>query len=311
MQSYSESIYPCSRSGPRPMWPGLRTRQQRCGLRFAEFHAGPLHTLRRLAPQMRGFERSLVKEQFKLQAEATKMKREADQFLAAARRAARRGDMADARANAKLVVEARKTQDRLLAGRAQLNSVCMQMKGQAALVKVAGAMRVGSQVMESLQRAMSMPAIARTAREFAMEMDKAGLLQEMATDVMDDAMDMAGEAGDISDSEVDEVVASLTGAALPSQAVGQVAEASPVAQPAGLPQPAGLTVSEVAALPSAPSTAAATSTAEASPRTAMAMGDGLPSLSAVSQEGAPAAAGAGGEASPTERSLEARLAALG
>ena len=123
----------------------------------------------------------------------------------------RRGDDVNARAHAKLVVQTRKHAERLAVTKAQLSSVCMQLKEQQATVKMAGAMRSSAQMMQAMQGIVSAPSVAQTARQYAMEMQRAGLLQEMATDVMDDALDMAGDAVEVDDDEVDAVIAGVLG----------------------------------------------------------------------------------------------------
>ena len=172
----------------------------------------------------------------------------------------RRGDDVNARAHAKLVVQTRKHVDRLATTKAQLSSVCMQLKEQQATVKMAGAMQSSTQLMQSMQRMVGAPGIASTARQYAMEMQRAGLLQEMATDVIDDAMEMAGEAAEVEDDEVEAVIAGVlakdpaTPSAQSSVAAGAQAASSSAQQEPH--EPAGLSASSVVeAMPSAPSSA--------------------------------------------------------
>jgi len=187
----------------------------------------------------------------------TEMQREESKLLLDIRKDRSRGDQVNARAHAKLVVQTRKHTERLAMTKAQLSSVCMQLKEQQATVKMVGAMQTSTQLMQAMQQVVSAPSMAHTARQYAMEMQRAGLLQEMATDAIEDAVDMAGDSVDVEAEEVDAVLASVLGqtfAKTPTIANNSTLQ-TPAAQEQATEAPPyqGLSLSGlVEAMPSAP-----------------------------------------------------------
>ena len=246
----------------------------------------------------------MKKDQINLEREAIKLRREEQKFLLQAKKAAQRGDTVNARSNAKLVLQARKSVEQLMMGKASLNSVCMQMKQHAAMVKVAGVTQTSTGVMQSMQAALRLPSIAATARNYAMEMDRAGLLEEMASDVMTDAVEMAGEAGDVDEEDIEAVVASLVGTPAPAPAaVAAAPTAAPItAQPAEAPP--SISLAAASALPQAPVSGAAE--VRLPTPTPMAAGAMSTPVSAASAGGG----SSGLLGSPDMTELERRLAAL-
>ena len=156
-----------------------------------------------------------------------------------------RGDMATARGHARLVLRARAAVQQLATGSAQLNSVLMQLKEQRSTMRVVGAMAASTGVMQAMQGAMSLPATAAVARGFALEMHRAGLLQEMAADTLQDGLEVMEEAGEEDEDTLDAVIAGVLGPAAAPPAIVAPPEAAPVLA-------AGVTPEAAAALPSAP-----------------------------------------------------------
>lgn len=252
----------------------------------------------------------MKKDQINLERQAIQLRRQEQLFLLQAKKAAQRGDTTNARSNARLVLQARKSVEQLMMGKAQLNSVCMQMKQHAAMVKVAGVMQASTAVMQGMSAALRLPAIAATARNYAMEMDRAGLLGEMASDLIEDAMEMAGEAGDVEEEDIDAVVASVLGAAqVPAALPAGVAAQAAIPAPVPAPVPASISLAAASALPQAPVAGAPAAVRLPAPTPIM-VGTGSGGGGSVSTPVPAAAGSAGGSGSPDMTDLERRLAAL-
>merc|ERR1712179_410177 len=113
---------------------------------------------------------------------------------------------------------------------ANMNSMGMQMKGQLAIIKVAGAMQSSTEVMQQMQQLVKLPEIQKTMMDMSREMMKAGIIEEM----MEDVMEPLGEQDELEDAaqEVDKILFELTAGKL-----GDAPEAVKDTLPA-LPTPA-------------------------------------------------------------------------
>merc|ERR1719425_158186 len=97
------------------------------------------------------------------------------------------------------------------------------MKGQLAIIKVAGAMQSSTEVMQQMQQLVKLPEIQKTMMDMSREMMKAGIIEEM----MEDVMEPLGEQ-----DELDKILFELTAGKL-----GDAPEAVKDTLPA-LPTPA-------------------------------------------------------------------------
>ena len=73
---------------------------------------------------------------------------------------------------AREVVNARKAVTRIHTAKANLSSVEMQMKAQAAQLRIAGSLSKSTDVMKSMQQLVKMPEIQKTMMEMSKEMMK-------------------------------------------------------------------------------------------------------------------------------------------
>ena len=136
---------------------------------------------------------------------------------------AKKGETQAMRSLAKELVNSRKAKERMIVSKAHLNSISMQLRLQMSTLRTAKAFSQSTEVMKSMTKLMSLPEMAATVQEMGFEMEKAGLIQEMMDDVMDEALGDADE--DDVDAEVDKVVTELTYGILDS------AGPTPVSQP--------------------------------------------------------------------------------
>merc|ERR1712083_723063 len=111
------------------------------------------------------------------------------------------------RAMAKSIVQQDKQIAQFYATKAQMNSVCLQIKEQQATLKMAKSMKQSAQISKMMGRLVKLPELQNPMMKMSQEMQKNGLIQEMVDDAMDDAM---GLDDDDVDEEVDKVIMEIT-----------------------------------------------------------------------------------------------------
>jgi charged multivesicular body protein 3 len=131
--------------------------------------------------------------------------------------AAKRGDKTVCTMLAKEIVHSRKTKDRLITSKAQLNSIAMQLQHQVAQVKIAGSLKKSTDIMKMVNRLVRLPEISKDMQEMSREMMKAGIIEEMMNDTLDfvDEPEIEEEA----EEEVNKVLFELTKGVLGEGAV--------------------------------------------------------------------------------------------
>lgn len=143
---------------------------------------------------------------------------------------AKPANMAVIKTLAKELVRSRKAKERIYTSRATLNSVSMQLQNQLAMATMAGAISKSTEIMTSMGRLVSAPAIAETMRNMAREMERAGLIEEMMEDTMEmmDDDDVEDEA----EEEVAKTIAEIVGADFAGVAAAPSAAPAVAAKPA-------------------------------------------------------------------------------
>eukprot|EP00092_Neocalanus_flemingeri_P034306 GFUD01037309.1.p1 GENE.GFUD01037309.1~~GFUD01037309.1.p1 ORF type:complete len:223 (+),score=90.93 GFUD01037309.1:93-761(+) len=153
--------------------------------------------------------KKLRKEGNQLERQINAIRREEAKVTKSLKEAAKKGDKDVCLILAKEVVNSRKSVNKIYAAKANLNSVQLQMKGQLATIKVAGAMASSTEVMVTMQQLVKLPEIQKTMMEMSREMMKAGIIEEM----MEDVMEPLGEQDELEEAaqeEVDKILFELT-----------------------------------------------------------------------------------------------------
>eukprot|EP01105_Mastigella_eilhardi_P001426 TRINITY_DN11715_c0_g1_i1.p1 TRINITY_DN11715_c0_g1~~TRINITY_DN11715_c0_g1_i1.p1 ORF type:complete len:198 (-),score=84.39 TRINITY_DN11715_c0_g1_i1:92-685(-) len=122
------------------------------------------------------------------------------------RERAKAGDAASARVLAKELVRSKQTKEQLYTSKAQLNSVSMQLQEQLSMLRVTGAMKNSVGVMQAMNKLVKLPQLHAAMMAMGMEMEKAGLIEEMVADTLDSGQDLEMAA----DEEVEKIFAELT-----------------------------------------------------------------------------------------------------
>jgi len=161
--------------------------------------------------KVREWTNELKKEQRSIQRDLTNLQREEAKHKAEMKRLAKQPNASSSRAVrilAKSVVSGRKTQDKLQTAAAQINSVVLNLKTQAATVSVAGHMSKSTAVMSAMSKLVRLDAVSATTKNLSKEMTKMGIIDEMMTDAISttDSDDIESEAED----EVNRVLYEVT-----------------------------------------------------------------------------------------------------
>ncbi|KAF6017551.1 Vps24 [Bugula neritina] len=171
---------------------------------------------------------AIRKEGFKLDRNINQIKREEEKVKRSLKDAAKKGHTDVCKVLAKEIVNSRKAQNKLHAAKAHMNSVQMQMKNQLAVLRISGALEASTAVMSSMQQLLKIEDVSATMRELSQEMTKAGIIEEMVEDTLEDALGDDDELEEDVQNEVDKVLFELT--------AGEIGKA-PLAHQESLPVP--------------------------------------------------------------------------
>lgn len=137
--------------------------------------------------------------------------REQEKVKISLKQAAKKNDRDTCVILAKEMVRARKAIARINTSKAQINSVMLNMNQQLANIKVAGALAKSTAIMENMQSLVKVTEISQSMQELSKEMMKAGIIDEMLNETIDEATtvdeeDMEEEV----QAEVDKILLDLT-----------------------------------------------------------------------------------------------------
>ncbi|KAL0390564.1 UNVERIFIED_CONTAM: Vacuolar protein sorting-associated protein [Sesamum calycinum] len=138
------------------------------------------------------------------------IQREEKSVQKAIKEAAKRNDMGSAKALAKELVRSRKTVNRLYENKAQLNSISMHLGESVAIARTVGHLSKSAEVMKIVNNLMKAPEVAVTMQEFSKEMTKAGVIEEMMNDAVDNALD-SEDIEEETEEEIDKVLTAIAG----------------------------------------------------------------------------------------------------
>eukprot|EP01132_Coremiostelium_polycephalum_P000927 gene927-1170_t len=117
------------------------------------------------------------------------------------------GDNVNAKTLAKEIVKSRKAKERMYTAKATMNSVAMQLQSNLAMAKVAGNLAKSTEVMKMMNNLIKLPELNKTMMAMGAEMTKAGIMEEMISDVFERDDDMDAEADQEIDKIMDEIIA--------------------------------------------------------------------------------------------------------
>ncbi|KYQ96939.1 SNF7 family protein [Tieghemostelium lacteum] len=95
------------------------------------------------------------------------------------------GDHASAKTLAKEIVKSRQAKERMYTAKASMNSVAMQLQSNLAMAKVAGNLAKSTEIMKLMNNLVKLPELNKIMMAMGSEMTKAGIMEEMISDVFD------------------------------------------------------------------------------------------------------------------------------
>jgi charged multivesicular body protein 3 len=178
--------------------------------------------------QAKEWKRELQAEKRKIDTDIRKIRMEEQKVVKAAKQAAKQDPVA-LRMLAKQILHSRKAVNRLITTQTQMNSVCMQLQNQMSQIKVMGSLAKSTEVMSQMNSLAKCSEIRQVALSMGREMTKAGLIDEMVSDVIDGALDEDVEEDEL-DDEVAKVVEEMMATKMAGARVGQSKLPQPQAQ---------------------------------------------------------------------------------
>ena len=148
-------------------------------------------------------------KRYNLDRQINAIKREELKVTKSLKEAAKKGDKDVCHILAKEIINSRKAVTRLYTAKANLNSVQLQMKGQLATVKIAGALSSSAEVMKSMNALVKLPETQKAMMELSREMMKAGVIEEMLEDTME-GLDGEEDMEEAAQDEIDKIILELT-----------------------------------------------------------------------------------------------------
>ena len=132
----------------------------------------------------------------------------------------------EVRTFAKELIRVRKQSGRLQTSKAQLQSVGMQVNEAFSVRKIEGSIKASTGIMKDVNTLVKLPELTGTMRELSGELMKAGIIEEMVGDTLENQEIMEDDDA-LADSEVDKVLGEVLKDRLPPTAT----------EPETLPEP--------------------------------------------------------------------------
>ncbi|GAA5848720.1 hypothetical protein JCM3766R1_006423 [Sporobolomyces carnicolor] len=162
--------------------------------------------------KVRKWQSTLKQQTRALDREVSHLDQQTNKVRQEIKKLAQKGDTKNAKLLAREVVRSNKQKQRLQTSKANLNSIHMQLGHQLAMVKVTGTLQASAEIMKASNALMSVPQVSATMRDMSVEMMKAGIMQEMLDDTMEQLDDADGvdDLEDEAQEEVDKVLWQIT-----------------------------------------------------------------------------------------------------
>ena len=135
---------------------------------------------------------------------------------------------------AKELAKTQKLKDNLQTAIAQMNSISMQLSEQISMVRVSGTFETSTDMTKMMNScvAKQLPGMQTNMTAMQKEMIKAGIMQEMATEAFEDAME---PNIDLDDAEIDDILSQLQTPQAAKRPVSGTAARATSASPLNLP----------------------------------------------------------------------------
>jgi len=159
--------------------------------------------------QVKEWNKGLKKEARGIERKIREIQREENKMKAQIKKLSKdKSNLPAIRTMAKGLVGSRRTCDRLLTAKTRINSVSTQLRLNYAQMKVSQTMEKSGEIMKAMGQLMKLPALQKNCKEFAKQMMKAGIIE----DVMEDAFAQLEDPDveELADKEVDKLLFEIT-----------------------------------------------------------------------------------------------------
>eukprot|EP00040_Diaphanoeca_grandis_P043525 m.9569 g.9569 ORF g.9569 m.9569 type:complete len:207 (-) comp7802_c0_seq1:65-685(-) len=176
-----------------------------------------------MTEQVREWEKSLRSEMRGLDRQVRVIERDEMKVKKSVKAHLKNGEMAEARILAKSLVDSRKAKTRMRTTKTQINSVTLDIKQQARMLRVQKTLQVSTTVMAGMNSMVKLGAFNDVMKNLSREMEKAGLIEEM----IDDTLTLGDEDTEAeADEEVMKTLEEVFGGKLPDAGTKDVVEPS-------------------------------------------------------------------------------------
>jgi len=144
-----------------------------------------------------------------MEREIMRIKREEDKIKREVKQYAAKNELTAVKTLAKELVRSRRATNRMYDAKTQLNSVCMELTAVTAQMKIADTMQASTSIMRQMGQVVRIPEVQQSMRQMATEMQKAGLIEEIVGESIDEALGEDGEIEADADAETEAVLKEL------------------------------------------------------------------------------------------------------
>ncbi|KAF2152531.1 hypothetical protein K461DRAFT_278772 [Myriangium duriaei CBS 260.36] len=123
----------------------------------------------------------------------------------------------ETRTFARELIKVRKQGQRLATSKAQLQSVGMQVNEAFSVRKIEGSIKASTSIMKDVNTLVRLPELTGTMRELSQELMKAGIIEEMVGDTLDN-QDLTEMEDEEAEAEVEQVLGEVLKDKLPPSA---------------------------------------------------------------------------------------------
>ena len=159
--------------------------------------------------QCREWGRSIKREIRKLDRDVDDMTRNEKKTIAEVKALAAKKEFGSVKILAKELVYLRKSRDRLLLTKTQLNSVSNQLTQQMAMGKLGSAFQQSADIMASMNALVNVPEITQIMTQMGKEMQNMGLIESIMADGIDQALGDNLETEAQTDQEISKLLEEL------------------------------------------------------------------------------------------------------
>ena len=150
----------------------------------------------------REWNRAIGREVRKIDRDVAGMSRNEKVTIAEVKKLAAKGEVGSVKILAKELIYLRKSRDRLLLSKTQLNSISNQLTQQAAMAKLTNAFQSSAQIMASMNEIVNVPEIHEVMMQMGKEMENMGLVEKIVADGIDEALGSTLEMEEQTEMEI-------------------------------------------------------------------------------------------------------------